>query len=77
MRGYITTFFGCEECGRHFEEAAAASMDRVRSREEQVLWLWEQHNRVNGRLSGNRGNVSALYISQTRTSAGSRWSPHF
>lgn len=52
MRRYIRTFFGCEECGRHFEEAAAASMDQVQTREEQVLWLWRQHNRVNSRLAG-------------------------
>ncbi|XP_075881604.1 sulfhydryl oxidase 2 [Nelusetta ayraudi] len=53
MRRYIRTFFGCEECGRHFEEAAAASMEQVKSRQEQVLWLWNQHNRVNTRLAGS------------------------
>lgn len=53
MRRYIRTFFGCEECGRHFEEAAAVSMDAVQSREEQILWLWNQHNMVNYRLAGS------------------------
>ncbi|XP_047448761.1 sulfhydryl oxidase 2 [Mugil cephalus] len=53
MRRYIRTFFGCEECGRHFEEAAAESLEDVRSREEEVLWLWRQHNRVNDRLAGS------------------------
>ncbi|XP_045897499.1 sulfhydryl oxidase 2-like, partial [Micropterus dolomieu] len=52
MRRYIRTFFGCEQCGRHFEQAAAASMEKVRTREDQVLWLWNQHNRVNYRLAG-------------------------
>lgn len=52
MRRYIRTFFGCKECGRHFEQAAAASMDSVKSPEEAVLWLWNQHNRVNSRLAG-------------------------
>lgn len=52
MRRYIRTFFGCEECGRHFEEAAASSMDQVKTRQDQVLWLWNQHNRVNARLAG-------------------------
>ncbi|KAK2838223.1 hypothetical protein Q5P01_015435 [Channa striata] len=53
MRRYIRTFFGCEECGRHFEQAAAASMDRVQNREQQILWLWNQHNMVNNRLTGS------------------------
>ncbi|XP_014912167.1 sulfhydryl oxidase 2 [Poecilia latipinna] len=53
MRRYIRTFFGCKECGRHFEQAAAASMDQVTSREDEVLWLWNQHNRVNTRLAGS------------------------
>ncbi|XP_068166687.1 sulfhydryl oxidase 2 [Antennarius striatus] len=52
MRRYIRTFFGCVECGRHFEDAAASSMDKVQSREDQILWLWNQHNRVNARLAG-------------------------
>uniref|UniRef100_A0A087XWJ1 Sulfhydryl oxidase n=1 Tax=Poecilia formosa TaxID=48698 RepID=A0A087XWJ1_POEFO len=58
MRRYIRTFFGCKECGRHFEQAAAASMDQVTSREDEVLWLWNQHNRVNTRLAGGPGSLS-------------------
>ncbi|KAM6930664.1 sulfhydryl oxidase 2 [Xenentodon cancila] len=53
MRRYIRMFFGCEVCGRHFEAAAAASLDAVTTREEQILWLWNQHNRVNARLAGS------------------------
>ncbi|XP_061586135.1 sulfhydryl oxidase 2 [Cololabis saira] len=53
MRRYIRMFFGCEACGRHFEAAAAASLDGVTSLEEQMLWLWNQHNRVNTRLAGS------------------------
>ncbi|XP_027140106.1 sulfhydryl oxidase 2 [Larimichthys crocea] len=53
MRRYIRTFFGCEQCGQHFEAAAAASMGRVQNQEEQILWLWNQHNRVNARLAGS------------------------
>lgn len=53
MRRYIRTFFGCEECGRHFEEAAAVSLETVKTREDQILWLWDQHNRVNYRLAGS------------------------
>ncbi|KAM9743038.1 sulfhydryl oxidase 2 [Menidia menidia] len=53
MRRYVRTFFGCQDCGRHFEQAAAASMDAVQGGEQQILWLWEQHNRVNARLAGS------------------------
>lgn len=52
MRRYMRTFFGCGECGRHFEQAAASSMDQVENKEDQILWLWDQHNRVNARLAG-------------------------
>ncbi|XP_076003686.1 sulfhydryl oxidase 2 [Genypterus blacodes] len=53
MRRYIRTFFGCEQCGRHFEQAATASLDQVQTPEEQMLWLWHQHNMVNNRLAGS------------------------
>ncbi|CAK6981552.1 LOW QUALITY PROTEIN: sulfhydryl oxidase 2 [Scomber scombrus] len=53
MRRYIRTFFGCEQCGRHFEAAAAASLETVQSREQQIIWLWNQHNTVNLRLAGS------------------------
>ncbi|CAI5649073.1 sulfhydryl oxidase 2 [Oreochromis niloticus] len=53
MRRYIRTFFGCRECGRHFEQAASVGMDNVQNREQQILWLWQQHNRVNMRLAGS------------------------
>ncbi|KAK1892528.1 Sulfhydryl oxidase 2, partial [Dissostichus eleginoides] len=36
MRRYITTFFGCEACGRHFEQAAAESLQTVKSCEQQL-----------------------------------------
>ncbi|KAG7490651.1 sulfhydryl oxidase 2 [Solea senegalensis] len=52
MRRYIRTFFGCELCGQHFEQAAAVSMDKVQNQEQQILWLWNQHNMVNYRLAG-------------------------
>lgn len=53
MRRYIRTFFGCEVCGRHFEQAAAESLGSVQSREQQILWLWRTHNKVNNRLAGS------------------------
>ncbi|CAM4603295.1 sulfhydryl oxidase 1 [Caretta caretta] len=52
MRGYVWSFFGCRECAQHFEGMAAESMDKVRSVDKAVLWLWSRHNRVNARLAG-------------------------
>jgi hypothetical protein len=56
MRGYIGTFFGCEQCGRHFEEMAAQSLDQVKTTEDAVIWLWSKHNQVNSRLAGTHTN---------------------
>ncbi|GLH13434.1 Sulfhydryl oxidase [Gryllus bimaculatus] len=51
MLGYITHFFGCQECSRHFQEMAEKSMrQNVTSPEQSVLWLWSAHNMVNKRL---------------------------
>ncbi|XP_062874371.1 sulfhydryl oxidase 2 [Trichomycterus rosablanca] len=53
MRQYIGTFFGCRECGKHFEEMAQESMSQVKSLDEAVIWLWTRHNQVNARLAGS------------------------
>ncbi|XP_067264131.1 sulfhydryl oxidase 2 [Chanodichthys erythropterus] len=53
MRRYIGTFFGCQECGKHFEEMAQESLNQVKSVDEAVLWLWRKHNQVNARLTGS------------------------
>ncbi|KAJ8285644.1 hypothetical protein GJAV_G00029250 [Gymnothorax javanicus] len=53
MRRYIGTFFGCQECGRNFEEMAKESLPQVRSLDQAVLWLWRKHNQVNNRLAGS------------------------
>ncbi|KAL0978978.1 hypothetical protein UPYG_G00178780 [Umbra pygmaea] len=52
MRRYIVNFFGCQECGKHFEEMAAESLPEVNDLDQAVLWLWRKHNQVNGRLAG-------------------------
>ncbi|KAM5295162.1 sulfhydryl oxidase 1 isoform 1-T1 [Glossophaga mutica] len=52
VRGYVRYFFGCRDCADHFEQMAAASMQRVANRDDAVLWLWSSHNRVNARLAG-------------------------
>lgn len=54
IRGYVRTFFGCRECGEHFEEMAKESMAAVETADQAMLWLWRKHNLVNGRLAGER-----------------------
>uniref|UniRef100_A0A3Q2I5K4 Sulfhydryl oxidase n=1 Tax=Equus caballus TaxID=9796 RepID=A0A3Q2I5K4_HORSE len=51
IRRYVHTFFGCKECGEHFEEMAKESMDSVKTPDQAVLWLWKKHNQVNNRLA--------------------------
>lgn len=51
--GYVTYFFGCEDCSRHFQEMAVKSMHEVSSPQDSVLWLWRAHNQANKRLSGD------------------------
>ncbi|XP_072289518.1 sulfhydryl oxidase 2 [Eucyclogobius newberryi] len=54
MRRYIRTFFGCEECGKNFEKAALSEgAAGIKSPDEEVMWLWNQHNEVNYRLTGS------------------------
>lgn len=60
MRNYVRFFFGCRDCADHFEQMAAASMHRVTSPKNAVLWLWTSHNRVNARLSGKEGPLPGL-----------------
>ncbi|KAK2493861.1 hypothetical protein MC885_020890, partial [Smutsia gigantea] len=55
VRRYIRTFFGCKECGDHFEEMAEESMDSVKTPDQAILWLWRKHNVVNSRLAGHLG----------------------
>lgn len=50
----MRTFFGCKECGEHFEEMAKESMDSVKTPDQAILWLWKKHNLVNSRLAGRR-----------------------
>ncbi|XP_058158716.1 sulfhydryl oxidase 2 [Dasypus novemcinctus] len=53
IRRYVRTFFGCRECGEHFEEMARESLDLVKTPDQAVLWLWRKHNVVNSRLAGH------------------------
>ncbi|MBV99495.1 Sulfhydryl oxidase 2, partial [Eschrichtius robustus] len=51
IRRYVHVFFGCKECGEHFEEMAKESMDSVKTPDQAILWLWKKHNVVNSRLA--------------------------
>ncbi|XP_066254593.1 sulfhydryl oxidase 2-like [Euwallacea similis] len=54
MHGYIKNFFGCADCSQHFQEMAAKrEIFKVSSFDNAILWLWEAHNEVNNRLSGD------------------------
>ncbi|KAI8514489.1 thiol oxidase [Branchiostoma belcheri] len=53
MRGYITTLFGCQECGKNFQKEAVSMETEVANPEDAILWLWRTHNRVNRRLHGD------------------------
>lgn len=52
VRRYVHVFFGCKECGEHFEEMAKESIDSVKTPDQAILWLWKKHNLVNSRLAG-------------------------
>ncbi|XP_045702336.1 sulfhydryl oxidase 2 [Phyllostomus hastatus] len=53
IRRYVRTFFGCSECGEHFEQMAQESLGSVKTSDQAILWLWEKHNLVNSRLAGH------------------------
>lgn len=54
MYGYIKNFFSCEGCSKHFVGMAAErNLFDVQTADDAVLWLWEAHNEVNRRLSGD------------------------
>ncbi|GFS47610.1 sulfhydryl oxidase 1 [Nephila pilipes] len=53
IRDYIRDFFTCEECSKNFLKKAENVENEVSTSQEAVLWLWETHNKVNRRLSGD------------------------
>ena len=54
IHGYVKHFFGCAECSQHFlEMSSRKKMYEVKSKDENILWLWRAHNEVNARLSGD------------------------
>lgn len=56
MKGYIQNFFGCSYCAKHFVEMAEGEVNPligVQTPTEAVFWLWDAHNQVNRRVSGD------------------------
>uniref|UniRef100_A0A336K3J4 Sulfhydryl oxidase n=1 Tax=Culicoides sonorensis TaxID=179676 RepID=A0A336K3J4_CULSO len=54
MHGYIKNYFGCTECAQHFQQMATRNhIWSVATKDDAVLWLWNAHNEVNKRLSGD------------------------
>lgn len=56
MLSYVKNFFGCEDCVRHFEQAAedgAAIRKEVTNKNSSILWLWRAHNKANVRLQND------------------------
>lgn len=54
MVGYVTHFFGCQDCVRHFLLVATQdSLKAIQSKKDSILWLWWAHNKANVRLAGD------------------------
>ncbi|XP_078381919.1 sulfhydryl oxidase 1-like isoform X2 [Oculina patagonica] len=53
VREFVSYFFTCEECRKHFKKMSANLKNEVSSHSEAILWLWRSHNKVNKRLSGD------------------------
>jgi len=54
LYGFAKYFFGCTDCSQHFQKMARRRKIRsVKKHDEEILWLWEAHNEVNKRLSGD------------------------
>ncbi|KAL5012751.1 hypothetical protein ScPMuIL_011302 [Solemya velum] len=53
VKGYMTHFFGCDECSKNFGRMAATIDMEVTLPKDSVLWLWRAHNKANKRLHGD------------------------
>ncbi|XP_025016638.1 sulfhydryl oxidase 2 [Tetranychus urticae] len=51
MRDYITNFFSCAECAKHFREMSSNMESSLINPNGSILWLWRAHNIVNRRLA--------------------------
>lgn len=54
IHGYVKNFFGCSECSEHFQTMASKNhIWDVSDKNDAIIWLWNGHNEVNQRLSGD------------------------
>ena len=53
MKNYIRYFMGCAECASHFARESKNLEQEVYTARDNILWLWNVHNRVNQRLHGD------------------------
>ncbi|KAK0398495.1 hypothetical protein QR680_002620 [Steinernema hermaphroditum] len=57
IQGWVSSFFGCEHCKRHFmhmtTELFPMTARRVRHSHDMMMYLWRAHNIVNNRLHGD------------------------
>ena len=53
MREYITNFFSCDHCVKHFESISRNLNFELDRPDSSVLWLWRIHNQVNRRTKGS------------------------
>ncbi|KAI6209935.1 Sulfhydryl oxidase [Aphelenchoides besseyi] len=55
IKGWVSSFFGCSHCRRHFLKMTTKTIkieDHVHKPEDVFLYLWRAHNVVNARLKG-------------------------
>lgn len=62
MRDYVKHFFGCTECAEHFAQMAGTLENELTAANASVLWLWEAHNTVNGRLKGKPSSPEGSHL---------------
>lgn len=54
IHGFVKHFFGCQDCVQHFlKMSERRRLFAVNTHDEELLWLWQAHNEVNGRLAGD------------------------
>ena len=63
MRGYVKHFFPCTDCAKSFEQDSVDLENRLVDANSSILWLWEEHNRLNLRLR-NKTNDDPEYPKQ-------------
>ncbi|CAE7392001.1 QSOX1 [Symbiodinium pilosum] len=76
IRGFVSHFFGCQQCREHFLEAFdSCKFDHCHLRADDdagaALWLWKMHNDVTLRVAAenNRNSAKLLQIWQPVLSA--------